>query len=322
MQTFEQDKKTFNEFMIAIMKDFELIAPVKMDEVRFQKIKDLNEIYLEKNAFFPLKSFFFKPQQVIFEFNKQKIVMPKMKTPPRVFFGVRKCDLNAINHQDMVFIKDSQDPYYTEARQNSYLFGYHCNEAPSPFCFCGSMNLKDFFDLMFYDKKDHFLIEVGSQKGQKIVEKYPKYFKKANRLITQQEKVIKNTDRLRKTDISMLYDHPDWKKGVDKCLSCSACTALCPTCYCFEMHDEVKMSNPDKGERKRQWSSCQVQEFTRVAGEHVFREKREERFKHRIYHQLDYFKKKYGVNLCVGCGRCIEGCPTRIDFVEIINELE
>ncbi len=322
MQTFEQDKKTFSEFLEKIKIDFELIAPVNKDVVRFEKIKDIKDIYLEKNAFFPLKNYFFKPRQVVFEFNKQKIIMPKMETPPRVFFGIRKCDLNAISHQDMVFINDSNDPYYIEARENSYLFGYHCNEAPSEFCFCGSLNLIDYFDLMFYDKGELFFVEVGSEKGRKIAEKYKEYFKPSSRLITQQEKVIKNADRLRKTDISLLYDHPDWKKGVDLCLSCSACTALCPTCYCFEMHDEVKMSNLDKGERVREWSSCQVQEFTKVAGNHVFREKREERFKHRIYHQLDYFKQKYGVNLCVGCGRCIEGCPTRIDFVEIINNME
>ena len=63
-------------------------------------------------------------------------------------------------------------------------------------------------------------------------------------------------------------------------------------------------------------------EFTRVAGDHVFRKDREGRFKHRIYHQLDYYKDKYGEFLCTGCGRCIEGCPTRIDFVPIINEMK
>ena len=143
-----------------------------------------------------------------------------------------------------------------------------------------------------------------------------------NAAITQKEKIIPRADRLDKKDISHLYDHPDWKKGVDICLSCSACTALCPTCYCFEIHDNVGTKNPKEGERKRSWSSCQVQEFTKVAGEHVFRKEREERFKHRIYHQLDYFKQKNGINLCVGCGRCIEACPTRIDFVEIINEMK
>ena len=81
-------------------------------------------------------------------------------------------------------------------------------------------------------------------------------------------------------------------------------------------------SDLQKGERYREWSSCQLDSFTRVAGDHVFRNKREDRFKHRIYHQLVYFKERYGLNMCVGCGRCIKLCPTTIDFVDIINKMK
>jgi len=49
---------------------------------------------------------------------------------------------------------------------------------------------------------------------------------------------------------------------------------------------------------------------------------REDRFKHRIFHQLQYFKDRHGMNLCTGCGRCIRGCPTRINFVKILNEMQ
>jgi anaerobic sulfite reductase subunit A len=75
-------------------------------------------------------------------------------------------------------------------------------------------------------------------------------------------------------------------------------------------------------EKKRNWASCQLQCFTKVAGGHVFRETRDDRFKHRIYHQVQYFREKHGMNLCTGCGRCIRGCPTRINWVEILNEME
>lgn len=321
METYKQDKASWKQFLTAIQNQYELIAPVKKSLPKYATITHPDEIYLEKNTYFPLKKYFFTQRDVLFRFHKHNITVPKQKTPPRVFFGVRMCDLNAVKHQDLVFIHDSQDPYYSERRKNSYLLGYHCNEAPSKWCFCESLDLVDFFDLMFYDKGDHFLVEVGSEKGKYLLNQFKRFFTKSNRLITQAEKKIPGADRLETKDIGPLYDHPDWQKGVDLCLSCSACTALCPTCYCFDIHDEVTTADPEKGERIRQWSSCQVQEFTRVAGNHVFREKREERFKHRIYHQLDYFKEKYGVNLCVGCGRCIEGCPTRIDFVDIINKM-
>ncbi|MFH1173705.1 MAG: 4Fe-4S dicluster domain-containing protein [archaeon] len=322
MTAYRQDKETFGKFMLALLKNSKVYAPLNKDVVRFSQLtnEDIPNIYLEKNAYFPLKEYFFRHQQTLFTFKKNDLQPIIEEEPARVFFGVRKCDLNAIHHQDMVFLQDAKDPYYAAARKNVLLFGYHCDEAPSPHCFCGSLNLVDCYDLMFYDKGDYFLIEVGSEKGQDIVDKHASFFVQG-RKVTQEEKQIRNADRLLKHDISALYDHPDWQKGVKLCLSCAACTALCPTCYCFDIHDELSTKDPTAGERIRQWSSCQLPEFTKVAGNHIFRQDRAQRFKHRIYHQLDYFKQKYGIQLCVGCGRCIEGCPTRIDFVQIINEM-
>ena len=322
MQVYRQKKEAFYGFLESLKKYCQLIAPVNKDIVRFEPIESVNDIYLGKNSYFSVKEYFFKQNETIFKFTGNKIIVPQAKSEKRAFFGLRRCDLNGIMHQDSVFMKQVNDPYYSAARKDSYLLGYHCNEAPSPFCFCGSLDLAEFFDLMFYDKKDYFLVEVGSEKGKFLIEKFKSFFETTNIGISKEEKVIPGADRLEKKDISKLYDNPDWKKGVDMCLSCGACTSVCPTCYCFETHDEVTAKNPEEGERKREWSSCQVQGFTKVAGDHVFRKEREERFKHRIYHQLEYFKEKNGVNLCVGCGRCIEGCPTRIDFVNIINEMK
>lgn len=308
------------KFLDAISKEYKVYAPVKTDLVRFEQYSG-QEIYLTENSYFPIKEFFFKKKETLFNFNGNKIEIPKKKSK-RVFFGVRRCDLNAIKHQDKIFIKEYNDLYYKQERQDSLLIGYHCNKAPSEFCFCGSMNLQDFHDLMFFDRGNYFLVEIGSEKGHSFIEKYKKFFKKTNKKITKKDKIIPNTDNLHKKDISHLYEHPDWKKGVNLCISCGACTALCPTCYCFSIHDELDIKDLKKGSRKREWSSCQLKEFTKVSGGFVFREKREQRFKHRIYHQIQYFRERYGVNLCTGCGRCITGCPTRIDWVKIINEMK
>jgi heterodisulfide reductase subunit C len=318
---FRLDKKDFGQFIKQIGKSYEVIAPVKTDLVRFQKVKTAGEIHLEKNSFFPVKEYFFAHEEVLYTFTKKGFTVPKLSQPRRLFFGLRICDLNAIRHQDLVYLEDAKDPYYAARRENTILIGYHCEEPPMPYCFCGSLNLVDYHDLMFYDRGDHFLVDVGSDKGRVLLQEHS-LFKETTSTISKEEKKVKAADRLKKLDLKPVYDHPDWKTGVDKCLSCTACTALCPTCYCFEIHDEVQVKDSGKGERKRMWSSCQVPEFTRIAGNFVFRKERSHRFKHRIYHQLDYFKEKYGVTMCVGCGRCIEACPTRIDFVEIINEMK
>jgi sulfhydrogenase subunit beta (sulfur reductase) len=322
MEVLKISNENWKRLIQNLIDDFEFIAPAKKGISKFQHIKNPDEIFLEKQAYFPVKEFFFQKHQVLFKFKGNDIEVPKLESPTRIFFALRRCDLNAIKHQDNVFMEQVKDPYYTALRQNAILVGYHCNEAPSKYCFCGTLKLEDFHDLMFFDKKTHFLVEIGSDKGRKIIDKYKKYFEKTKIIIADAEKKIPGADRLLKDDISKYYDNPNWQKGVNQCLSCAACTNLCPTCYCFEIHDETKSKDVTAGERKRQWSSCQLQDFTKVAGEHVFRQKREERFKHRIYHQLQYFKEKNKINLCVGCGRCIEGCPTRIDFVQIINEMK
>jgi len=322
MSLFKIEKGVLNSLLTVLQKEFEIIAPVKNSAVRFQSIKDPEEIYLDAISYFPAKEYFFRKKEVLFGFKGLKIAVPELEKPKRIFFGLRKCDLNAIKHQDKVFLETVKDPYYSAMRENSILIGYHCNTAPSKYCFCGTLNLQDYYDLLFFDRGEIFYVDVGTEKGQRLIDSQKKFFEPIDYQLTVEDRKISNAGRLLTDDISEFYDNHLWTDGINNCLSCGACTALCPTCYCFEMHDEVSTKNIKNGERIRNWSSCQLREFTKVAGNHVFRNSRDARFKHRIYHQLQYFREKNGVNLCVGCGRCIAGCPTRIDFVEIINEMK
>ena len=318
---YKLNKKDLNKFFKSIQKKSELYAPIKTDAIRFSLIDDPSIIYLDNLADFPLKEFFFRDREKLFSFNKNKIkVIIEKHEKKRVFFGVRRCDLNGVAHQDFIFMEKHKDPYYIAQRENSVLIGYHCNSAPSKYCFCGSMDLKDYYDLMFWNQDDHYLVHVGSNKGKLAL---TNEFEETKLDLKDDMKKIEFTDKLKNKDISKQYDNPDWKtKGSDKCLSCAACTTLCPTCYCHEIKDEVTLTDLKKGDRLREWSSCQLKSFTRVAGDHVFRDDRTDRFKHRIFHQLQYFKERYNVEMCVGCGRCITHCPTEIDFVQIINGLK
>jgi|TARA_Y100000310_G_scaffold75476_1_gene71774 ferredoxin len=312
-------KEVFNKLVSSLIKSYEVIAPVKKELVSFEVIKKPEEIHFKTNSYFPVKEFFFKKHETLFRFNGNSVKVPVKKPKKKVLIGLRRCDLNSILRQDMAFIDEDVDAYYKKERENCVLIGYHCSKVEDEYCFCGSLKLLDFFDLMLYDKSGGFVVEVGSKKGESFVKRHKQFFKESKINV---DKVIKGSDRLKKKDISSLYDHADWEKGVKRCLSCAACNVLCPSCYCFDINDKVDVKDLSKGERCRTWAACQLRCFTRVAGEHVFRDKREERFKHRIYHQLQYFKEKHGVNLCTGCGRCIRGCPTRIDFVKIINEMK
>ena len=320
------EKKDFRGFMKEIIKEFELIAPVRGDETKqnsrsmFRKIDNPDDIWLEKLTYFPVKYYFFSKKEVILEFDGNKIIDPVIKIGPRVFFGLRRCDLNGIYHQDMVFLNDNPDSFYKARRENAVLIGLHCKKGDE-FCFCNSVGLIDFYDIMFYDKGEFYAIEIGSKKGEGFISKYSEFLRAEDNIITMDDRKIINHKILNDDNISELYERDEWKTGSDKCLSCGACNLLCPNCHCYSVFDEVNF-DLKTGRRVRIPTSCQVRSFTRVAGDHIFRRSRIARFKHRIFHHLQYFKERHGVQFCTGCGRCIRGCPANIDWVEIINKMK
>jgi ferredoxin len=318
------NKESFSEFLHDVIRYNELVAPVKTDASRFELISDASKIDITEHTLFPAKKFFFKKEETLFNFTGNKMTAPLLEHDKKqmVIIGLKRCDLNAIKRQDIMFINETGDPYYKEQRDRTILIGLQCRQQYDEHCFCSSMELGDYYDLMLYDKGHAYFVEVGSEKGKNFVERYRKFFWDTEAFLTWEDRRIENALRLDKKDITPYYDYPEWKKGHSKCFSCGACVLLCPTCYCFHMDDEVNADNLDEGERKRRWASCQQTCFTKIAGGHIFREKREHMFKHRIYHQLKHFKDRHGINLCVGCGRCIRGCPTKINFVKIINEMK
>jgi sulfhydrogenase subunit beta (sulfur reductase) len=287
--------------------------------VRFQEVKSADAIDLSGNSYLPIKQFFFPQQETLFEFAGDQINVPLPESEKRVFFGVRRCDLNAVNHQDRVYLEDPQNPYYAARRKNAVFIGLHCAQPCNQYDFCGSMDLKDYHDLWMADRGDYFLVESGSEEGEGLAKQLSSYLKPTDE--GPAERTTPGTERLKTTKIAALYGNPEWESGVKWCLSCAACTSTCPTCYCHEIADTVEASDLSKGQRVRNWSSCQLKEFSRVAGDLFFREARSERFRFRIYHQIEYYRERYGVAMCVGCGRCIGNCPTRIDWVSIVNRM-
>jgi len=115
-------------------------------------------------------------------------------------------------------------------------------------------------------------------------------------------------------------DHPHWEELKERCLACGSCTNVCPTCFCFEVKDQVDLSLTD-GSRERSWDSCQYYKFSRVALDHVFRPDRAARVKQRLFHKLAYYQQQFETNGCVGCGRCVSTCIVGIDPVEVVAAL-
>jgi sulfhydrogenase subunit beta (sulfur reductase) len=119
--------------------------------------------------------------------------------------------------------------------------------------------------------------------------------------------------------LELKKDDPVWTELGKKCLCCGSCSMVCPTCACFNVADEI--SGAGCASRVRTWDACLYKDYALVAGGHNFRAHRADRVKNRYYHKHEAFVRKFGMPSCVGCGRCIENCPTGINVVEVFQHV-
>lgn len=305
-------KKDLDRFLTKLKRYGDVVAPVKKDILRFEKIEKASEICLEGITRFPAKNLVFPEKQTLFRFKDSSIAEEKEEPEKTVLFGLRLCDLNAFYVADKFLLNKYPDEKYKKRRDNIILIGLNCKNPVDRFCFCSSMELKHFYDLFFYDMGSYFHIKIGSKKGEELIKE-----------LKDEEytpEPIKCSVNLETKDIKYYYDDPEWSKIADECISCGMCTNLCPTCFCFDIKDDVSL-NLDSGKRKLEWDSCMYRDFTEVAGGHIFRKERLSRFKHRIYHKMQYFKEEFDVYMCTGCGRCIRHCPREIYWTGAINHI-
>jgi ferredoxin len=118
--------------------------------------------------------------------------------------------------------------------------------------------------------------------------------------------------------LDLIMESPFWDRVHEGCIGCRVCTYLCPTCHCFDLCDEV---SGQAGERIRVWDTCQFPLFTKHASGHNPRKNKKERLRQRFMHKFSYAVENTGVALCVGCGRCIAGCPVNLDIRDVIRSL-
>jgi len=109
-----------------------------------------------------------------------------------------------------------------------------------------------------------------------------------------------------------------WDAISEKCVGCSICTYLCPTCHCFDITDEII---EDKAVRLRTWDSCAFPLFTLEASGFNPRPSQRERFRNRILHKFAYIPENHGQIGCVGCGRCVDACPVNLDIRQVLMDI-
>ena len=248
--------------------------------------------------------------------------------PRYAFIGVRACELQAIAIQDRVFLEGLfTEPIYKSRRAEIFIVAVNCNE-PGGNCFCASMQTGPKaagpYDLALTEVlqggEHYFVVETGSEKGRTVMASVP-HRPAAPMEAEMSAKLVKqavaNMGRtLDTTDIKdLLYrnpDHPRWNDTARRCLSCTNCTLVCPTCFCTTVEDVTDLSG-EHAQRRRRWDSCFTMDFSYIHGGYI-RSTVKSRYRQWMTHKLASWIDQFGTSGCVGCGQCITWCPVGIDI--------
>ncbi len=124
--------------------------------------------------------------------------------------------------------------------------------------------------------------------------------------------------RMETADVKeLLYrnrENPRWDEVASRCLACTNCTMVCPTCFCTTVEDVTDLDGAH-AERWRKWDSCFTLDFSFLHGGSV-RRSTAARYRQWLTHKLATWIDQFGTSGCVGCGRCITWCPVGIDLTE------
>jgi sulfhydrogenase subunit beta (sulfur reductase) len=335
MKILKIEKEKLDFFASVVQQFGEVYAPVEVDGgYAFRQLSRWSEARLTyPRAASPPKKFFLPPREVLFRYSPDQGYVPFTEGIDGriVLFGVHACDIYALNILDDVFAGAYPDPYYQTRRRNIAIIGIDC--VPDQHCFCRSMRA-DFvdhgFDLFFYDIGDHYLTMVGTALGDDMVLATGTLFEQPDEADIDEYKRHSSTKRAAfQLDVEirdlpeifeMEYHSEIWDELGEKCLCCGSCSMVCPTCYCYDVADQVELGSR-AGTRTRTWDSCLFSTHALVAGGENFRATRSSRVKFRFYHKQRGFVAEYGRPSCVGCGRCIAACPVKINIVEVLERL-
>ncbi|MBC8495300.1 4Fe-4S dicluster domain-containing protein [archaeon] len=307
-------KEDYNKFLQHLKDEGELIAPVTTKMVRFETVKNIRDIDLNSgNPFFPIKKYFLPNKEALLKIRSGETKSVDKVEKKKLIFGARLCDINGIAILDELFLNhEYADEAYKKRRDSIIIIGINCHTPPSKYCFCESMDLKkEGYDLLLHKREHNYFIDVLTDNGAKLVRHLPEA-----EVDIPLPKTKKHLDR---KDLKPFFADNFWEKDSEQCVSCQRCTILCPTCFCFDLQDEINPRTKN-GDRVRTIDSCHSKDFTQVAGGHVFRDTRLKRYRHRVLHKTQFFQDKFKRSMCTGCGRCIEYCHSKIDFVKTINE--
>lgn len=335
-------KENLTALFQAIAAEQELFVPAKVSgQVNFTVWSEDKEVDLDtlksvkspKDAFFPQSENLYT---VVKDGKKLNIEPEALKEQKFVVFGMKACDVKGVEVLDKVFLADPVDTFYAARREHGTIVALACHE-PEETCFCKVFGVdcaEPVADVATWMMDGELYWKALTEKGEaltKVVESLltPADGSEKEKLEAEKAKIRGIVEKLPYSNLSLegwngdalseKFDSPIWEDLYKPCLACGTCTFVCPTCQCYDIKDY------DTGhgiKRYRCWDSCMYSDFTMMAHGNN-RTSQLQRFRQRFMHKLVYFPANNdGMYSCVGCGRCVEKCPSALNIVKVIKAFQ
>jgi ferredoxin len=279
-------------------------------------------------------------KEFLFPMRELAAVFPEPREPEQVqpfaVFGLKACDLRSLEILDKVFGEEEfEDPLYRARREKMMVISSDCTK-PGESCFCNVLEGKPYaesgFDLNLSAVADGFIIQAGSSKGRSFLSTHAGLFgdvpdallaerDKARAQARQKLEEANAKYRLEtpvKEIVQEEYESDVFDEEARTCVECQACTRVCPTCHCFFLYDTKQQ---DYFAKMKMWDSCMRVGYAEVAGGANPRKMLCDRLRHRLMHKFVYFLDRYGIDMCVGCGRCVDAEAGDVDIRVVLKRL-
>ena len=297
------------------------------DESADVDLDTLKTVKSPKDAFFPQSENLYTCNR---EDGKLKVSPEKLTDETFVIFGIRACDVRAIDVLDRVFLSEPVDSYYAARREHGIIVSYACHY-PETSCFCKVFGIDAAApagDVVTWMVGEELYWETKTEKGEALTAQVRDLLTDGDAALVEAEQTAIRSiiEKLPNSNLSLegwgaeaaktRFDSPIWEQLYKPCLACGTCTFVCPTCQCYDIKD---YSTGNGVQRYRCWDSCMYSDFTMMAHGNN-RTSQMQRFRQRFLHKLAYYPANNdGLFSCVGCGRCVDKCPSHLNIVKVIK---